>query len=180
MTASQAIPPPTNKPRQRGARLGYTKRTGSTLKTLKASTQAVRRNILERFRNEHGSKPVHLLGKEHIRDIVGARASTPESANSLLKALRILLDHAVEIGMIKSNPAIGVQRYKSRTAGFADWTEEEIATFEAHHPIGSKPRLAFALALYTAQRVSDVVRMGWQHVKGDRIAVTQQKTGARS
>ena len=36
--------------------------------------------------------------------------------------------------------------------------------------------MAFTLALYTSQRVSDLVRMGWQHVKGDRIAVRQQKT----
>jgi len=29
--------------------------------------------------------------------------------------------------------------------------------------------------LFTGQRRGDVVRMGWQHVKGDAIAVRQQK-----
>ena len=38
-------------------------------------------------------------------------------------------------------------------------------------------RLAFALLLYSAQRVSDVVRMGRQHIKGGVLAVKQQKTG---
>src|SRR5262249_41010266 len=38
-------------------------------------------------------------------------------------------------------------------------------------------RLAFALLLYTGQRVSDVSKMGWQHVNGDMIKVQQQKTG---
>ena len=52
----------------------------------------------------------------------------------------------------------------------------EVAQFQATHPVGTTARLAFVLALYTAQRVSDVVRMGCQHVKGDRIAVRQQKT----
>jgi integrase len=40
-------------------------------------------------------------------------------------------------------------------------------------------RLAFALALHTAQRRSDVVRMGRQHVRDGRIEVRQVKTGAR-
>src|SRR5512132_1629339 len=32
---------------------------------LKASTQAVRRNVIERFRNEHGTKPIARLGRAH-------------------------------------------------------------------------------------------------------------------
>src|SRR6516165_1234627 len=53
----------------------------------------------------------------------------------------------------------------------------EIAQFEAHHPIGTKPRLALALLLYTAQRRSDVVRMGRQHIRNGAFIVKQQKTG---
>jgi integrase len=52
----------------------------------------------------------------------------------------------------------------------------EVAQFEAHHAIGTKPRLALALLLYTAQRRSDVIGMGKQHIGGDSIAVRQQKT----
>ena len=55
--------------------------------------------------------------------------------------------------------------------------ESQISQFEAHYPIGSKARLAFALLLYTAQRRSDVVRMGRKHVRGDVVDVRQQKTG---
>src|SRR5262249_34405341 len=62
--------------------------------------------------------------------------------------------------------------------GFHTWTEDEIAQFEAHHPIGSKPRLGLALLLYTGQRRSDVVRMGRQHIKDGVLTVKQQKTGA--
>jgi integrase len=35
-----------------------------------------------------------------------------------------------------------------------------------------------ALALCTGQRLGDVVRMGWQHVRGNKIAVRQEKTNA--
>ena len=117
-----------------------------------------------------------LLNRTHIKNIIGAKADTPEAANNLLKVLRVLLGFAVEQGMIESNPAIGVKHYKSQGEGFHTWTEGEVAQFESRHPDGSKARLALALSLYTAQRVSDVVRMGWQHVQGDRITVRQEKT----
>jgi hypothetical protein len=35
---------------------------------LKASTQTVRRNVIERFRNEHGDKPLKGLKREHIKE----------------------------------------------------------------------------------------------------------------
>jgi len=143
---------------------------------LKASTQRVRRNVIERFRNEHGTKPVSRLGRMHVNHIIGAKAGTPEAANNLLKVLRVLLNHAVEIGMIATNPAIGVKRYRSHGDGIHTWNEAEVVQFEATYAIGTKARLALELLLGTGQRRSDVVRMGWQHVRGDEIAVRQQKT----
>jgi integrase len=151
---------------------------------LKASTQAMRRNIIERFRaarapngaEAYGSKPIKLLKRSHISDIIGAKADTPEAANNLLKVLRVLLDYAVGQDMIDSNPAAGVKKYRSHGEGFHIWSEDEIARFEQRHEFGSRARLALALLLYTAQRRGDVVRMGWQHVTGDAVAVRQEKT----
>ena len=143
---------------------------------LKPSTQRLWRNIIERFRSEHGDKPVARLQRKHVKDIIGAKAATPHAANNLLKVLRVLLNYAVDIEMIKSNPAIGVKRYKNYGGGFHIWAEDEITRFEQRHPLGTKARLALALLLYTAQRRSDVIRFGWQHVQGDAIALRQQKT----
>jgi len=172
------------------AQIGATKRTlpGSfsalcvsyyespDFRRLKASTQKVRRNVLERFRAEHGHRLLKDLQSAHIRHIVGAKADKPEAANNLLKVLRVMLDYAVGEGTIASNPAIHVKRYTSKGEGIHTWSEAEVAQFEAHHPIGTKPRLALALLLYTAQRRGDVVRMGWQHLQGGSIAVRQEKT----
>jgi integrase len=145
---------------------------------LAPSTQTLRRNILERFRAEHGSKPVRGLARRHISDLIGAKASTPEAANHLLKALRTILAFAVDMGMIAHNPAASVRKYKAKGDGYHSWSKSEVAQFEATHPIGSRARLALALGLYTAQRKGDVLRMGWQHVtNGDRIVVRQAKTG---
>ena len=145
---------------------------------LKASTQAMRRNILERFRREHGEKPVRLFKREHVAAIIAAKANTPEAANNLLKVLRHLLDHAMAINMIDSNPAAEVVKFRTQGDGVHSWTEEEVAQFEMHHAIGSKARLALALML-TGQRRGDVVRMGWQHLSDGAITVKQEKTGAR-
>lgn len=142
-------------------------------------SQRNRRNVIERFRNEHGHKPVARLDRVHIHGFIEAKADTPEAANVLLKTLRLLLNYAIFIGMIPSNPALAVRGFRSKGDGHHTWTESEATQFEAHHPIGNKPRLAFALLLYTAQRKSDVARMGWQHIRGDAIEVRQQKTDAR-
>lgn len=102
---------------------------------LKTSTQMVRRNIIERFRATHGRKPVRGLGRRHISEIIGAKADTPEAANNLLKVLRVLLDYAVGQEMIDGNPAIGVERYRSRGDGIEPWTEAAVAQYRARHPI---------------------------------------------
>lgn len=143
---------------------------------LKNSTQTMRRNIIERFRLAHGNKPLKGLDRRHIGAIIGAKADTPEAANNLLKVLRVLLSYAVDQDMIETNPATNVKKYRSRGEGFHPWSEDEITRFQERHRPGTRADLALSLLLYTAQRRSDVVHMGWQHVDGDTIKVRQDKT----
>jgi integrase len=144
--------------------------------TLKPSTQAMRRNILERFRVEHGDKPVARLEHEHVANIIAAKAKTPHAGNNLRKVLRHLLSHAIDLKMITVNPALSVKKFKTRGDGIHTWSEDEVAQFTARHPIGSRARLALMLMLWTGQRRSDVVVLGWQHVRNGKIAVRQDKT----
>jgi integrase len=109
--------------------------------------------------------------------MVGAKAATPSAARNFLSMLRVLVRFAIETGIRPDDPTLGVRRVKIRTVGFRTWTEDDIAAFEATHPIGSRARLALALLLYTGQRRSDVVRMGRQHLRGGDLHVRQQKTG---
>jgi integrase len=143
---------------------------------LQPNTQSQRRRVIERFRVEHGTKPLKGLQREHIKKILGAKAATPESSNHLLKILRAILFYAVDLEWIAANPAADIKKIKRRTEGHHTWTESEIAQFQNHFPVGSKQRLALALGSFTAQRKGDVLRMGWQHVMGDMIAVRQEKT----
>ena len=111
----------------------------------------------------------------HVRRIIAARASTPHAANTLLKVIKMLMRFAIDDGWIEHDPAMEVRKIRAHSDGFHTWTEAEIAMFESHWPIGSRARLAFALLLHTAQRRSDVIKMGRQHVNDEFIAVMQQK-----
>jgi integrase len=102
---------------------------------------------------------------------------TPHMAYSTLVALRHFTAWCVERKLIRNDPTLGVRFRMPKSDGHATPTEDEIARFEAHHPIGSKPRLAFALGIYTAQRRGDVIRIGRQHIRDGVLTVRQQKTG---
>src|SRR6516225_6565190 len=97
---------------------------------LRASTQKVRWNVLERFRAEHGHRLLKDLQSGHLRTIMGAKATTPEAANNLIKFLRVVLDYAVNNNMIAHNPAVGVKRYTNKSEGIHTWTETEVVQFE--------------------------------------------------
>jgi integrase len=148
-------------------------------RSLAAETQRTRRNILERFRAEHGEKRFVLLQREHIVRMLGSKISKPAAARNWLNTIRAMLQFAMEEGMREDNPARDVKSPKIRTDGFATWSEENIAAFERVHEVGSRARLALALLLYTAQRRGDVVRMGRQHIEDGALKVIQQKTGAK-
>jgi integrase len=145
---------------------------------LRPSSQRIYRGILEPFRQEHGDKPVSLLERKHVQEMIAERASKPHSANAFKGLLRNLMGFAVDNGYRTDNPLVGMKRLKTNRDGFHTWTDDEIAAFEKHWPVGSKPRLAFALHLYTGQRRSDVLKMTWGHIERGRIRVTQVKTGA--
>ena len=139
-------------------------------------TQRMRRGILERFRlPPNGDRPFALLPPEWIEALLDAKP--PHAARSWLATLRSLCQFAIKRGLLRTDPTRDIKLRSIKSDGFHTWTDDEIAQFEAHHAIGTKPRLAFALLLYTAQRRSDVVRIGRQHIKDGVLTVKQQKTG---
>jgi integrase len=144
-------------------------------KALAPSSQAVRKAVLEAFRREHGDKLLRAMPTKFLRALL--EAMEPTTAKNWLAAIRALTAYAIKTDLIETDPTLGIRLRRMTGDGFHTWSEEEIAQFEAAHPIGSRERLAFALGLYTGQRRGDVIHMGRQHVRGDLLHVTQQKTG---
>jgi integrase len=158
----------------------------TTYLALKPKTKGIYNNAIERLckSTDKNGTAIGTLGaatlrREHVMALMAARAEKPDRANLLRRVLRALMQHAVEIGLRDNDPTRDVKAIKRKNAdGFHSWTDAEIAQFEAGHPVGTKPRLALALLLYTGQRRSDVVTMGKQHIdKNGAIHVRQFKTG---
>lgn len=145
---------------------------------LAASSQKTYRNMLERFREMHGEKQVATLTRAHIKAIIGAMHETPAAANNLLDRLRVLMKLAMDDDWRKDDPTYRVRGFKLTGDGFHTWSEDDIEKFNKAHPPGTSARLAMTLMLYTGQRRSDMVKMGWQHIEGERIRVRQIKTDA--
>jgi len=141
------------------------------------TTRTVYRGQIERFRATYGDRQVSGMTAVMVSNLMGKMADTPTAAANLKKRLSQLFDFAILQGWRKDNPTKPVSAPKSGSTGYHTWDEDEIAAFEARWPVGTRERLALSLLLYTAQRRSDVVRMGPQHVRDGRIKVRQQKTG---
>jgi integrase len=158
----------------------------SAYRQLDERTQHVRRRILEGIWAEptkpgadltFGSVAYLHINAKAVRVLRDRKLDVPESGNARVKALRQVFAwaQAEEVEGIERNVARDVPYLKGRPGGFHSWTVEEVEKFEARHPIGTKPRLAMALLLYTGQRRSDVVLLGRQHVRDGWLRFTQTK-----
>jgi hypothetical protein len=129
------------------------------------STQAVHRNILSRWRDQWGHRRLRDLQPRHVVGWLDERADTPAAAQVFLKILRRAMRYGVSIGLLETDPTAGIKAPALKSTGIYTWTDEEIAQYRHHKP-GTNARLALELLIGTAQRKSDVVRMGRQHVRG--------------
>jgi integrase len=144
-------------------------------RSLTGGTPAQRRGVLERFREQYGDRSLASLPKDFIVALLDTLA--PNAARLWLKSFRHFIGWAAQRKLIRDDPTWGIRIKVPKSDGHHTWTEDEIATFEARHAVGSKARLALALGLFTAQRRSDVVRIGRQHIRDGVLTVRQQKTG---
>jgi integrase len=144
---------------------------------LALASQRQYRRIFEELRHKHGDRSIATLERRHLALMLESKAATPSAARDLLRCLRLIVQHAIKLGIRQDDPTNGVRVKMPKTEGFKTWTEEDIAAFEAAYPIGTKPRLALALLLGTALRASDVVRVGRSRVRNGTVTIMQQKTG---
>jgi integrase len=143
-------------------------------RSLTGGTPVKRRAILEKFREQHGEKPLGLLPQTFIAAMLDTMP--PHAAKNWLKTTRHFIRWAIERKLINSDPTWGLKVKVPTSDGHRPWTAEEISTFEARHPLGGKARLALTIGLCTALRRSDAVRLGRQHIRDGVIAIATQKT----
>jgi integrase len=114
-----------------------------------------------------GVEPKHVLS---LRD---TRADTPADANNLLRALSAMFGWGSLRGWRSNNPCLRVPKLKGGD-GWAPWPWDMIQHLREHAALHLWE--AAALALYTGQRMSDVLAMLWSDIDQGLIAVVQNKT----
>ncbi len=157
-------------------------------------TQTKVRRILERFAEGREARSVMDVTFEHVDGIIaktrikktdarGREIGGTEAARKLRKELSRFFAFARKLGWIAVNPVDDSQPVKvapsERSSGFYAWTEEDIATYRAHWPLGTKQRLAMELMLWTDQRKVDAIHIGRQHVRQGKFDIRQTKTGKK-
>jgi integrase len=140
-------------------------------------SKTIYRGILENIRRQYGDRRIALLERRHVLRMLEAKAATPAAARNYLLCLRVLIRYAIDTGVRQDDPTLGIRMARPKTNGFENWSERDIAAFEATHTVGTTARLALSLLLYTAQRRADVIQMGRQHIRNGSLHIRQQKTG---
>lgn len=96
------------------------------LASLSNSTKMPYRYEIERLRNEHGHRLVDQMKRQHVVKLLEPLADRPSARNNRLKLLRMLLNHAAEIGWCSSNPTTAIKKMHTNSQGFHTWTEVEL------------------------------------------------------
>lgn len=145
---------------------------------MRESTQTVYRGVIERFRATFGDDPMRQFDAARIAKLMNAMRDRPHAAARLRKILKQLLSIARREKLVPDSfdPIKDTRPPRAESEGYHRWTEDELSAFEARHPLGTKPRLAFALLLYGAQRSGDVRNMTHDMIAAGRIELTQSKT----
>jgi integrase len=149
---------------------------------LSPDTQTVRKRIVDAICVRHGHKPFRGMQPRDVVRIRDEKRDAPEAANSRVKALRQLFRFATdpENNYADFNPTRDVRYLRPKNPdGHHTWTIEEIKRFQTKYPVGTKPRLALDLMLYTGVRKSDAVMLGPQMVKKEWLRFTETKNARR-
>ena len=143
-----------------------------------------RKAVLEAFREEFGDDLVSAFRPKDIETIIARKLEKrtigkrivggTHAALRLREQLDLLFKFAIKQEWITENPVEKVDPVIHKPRGFYPWTEEDIAQFRAFWGLGSKPRLALELVLWTGARRGDAHKAA--PPKNGRISFTAGKT----
>jgi integrase len=163
--------------------VGFSYLASDAFLRLAPASQAVRRRVIEEIITNYGHCGVGErsgLTREMLEVRFDCLATyVPGWARVYLSGWRAFIQHAIKLGIRKTDCTAGIKRAKLHNPdGIATWSEEDIAAFREWWLLGTMERLAFELLLGTGQRRGDVIRMCRAHIKSDGLHVRQSKTGA--
>lgn len=142
---------------------------------LSIATRRQRENILKHVLASAGNEPHGRITKAVIVAGRDRRKATPNAARHFVQTMHGLFDWAVEAQHAPADPTVGVKVKRPKTEGFKIWPQDWHDKFKARWPLGSRPRLVYAVAYCTGLRRGDLVVVGRPHVKGNRGKLRTEK-----
>jgi integrase len=147
---------------------------------LSSATQRQRENIFVHVLETVGNEPLAKITTATLMAGRDRRAKTPAQARNFLDAMRGLFRWAAKAKLVKSDPTDGVDNPpRPKNDGFVVWSEEDIATYEARWPIGTRQRVWLDVLVYTGLRRGDAVGLGRQHVRNGVATLKTEKSKRR-
>lgn len=126
-----------------------------------------------------GHLPVADIQRRHVISLRDSNRTRVRFANYIVQMTRILMEHAIDIGIREHNPARGVSELKSTTPARQPWPQDLVHVFRDTFLHDQRVRLLFELLLGTGQRIGDVLAMQWGQISDGAIDVIQNKTRRR-
>lgn len=133
--------------------------------------------VLEWVKGTLGPLPVAAMQRKDVIRAQSANADRQRFANYIVQVLRIIFEHAIDLGWRKDNPAKGVSLLKSNKPPREAWPLVFVTAFRNAAP--PRALLLFELCVGTGQRIGDVLKMRWGDIEGGAICVTQGKTKSK-
>lgn len=140
---------------------------------LAVRTKVIYGNGLKSLAEFHDT-PLHKITRPWVIQYRDKHYDSPGKLRVALNTLSNLFRFAYDRGWVEHNPAKQVSGLPPKRP-YARWEDDEINLFLRTAP--DHLQQALALALYTGQRRSDLVRMRWTDYDGKTIHVIQKKTG---
>ena len=109
------------------------------------------------------------------RDEMGKRS--PRQADAVFGILRLILEWGRDRGLVGFNHAARPKKLYKPDRSDKLWLPEHLEAFRA--VASPEMRLALELALWTGQRQSDLLKLGWSSYDGERITLRQGKCHRR-
>ncbi len=151
--------------------------TSARYLNLKPNTQRDYDFYLRGIGNVFGERDVDELTAADVQAMYDALVvDTPVKAKKSIAVMRALYAFAVPRGLAARNPAVAdFDLIRHKPQGAPPWPQWAFDVVDRHARWEVKTFVA--LALYTGQRTSDVVRMKPTDIAGNKLRVVTEKTG---
>lgn len=127
---------------------------------------------LRDFKTDFGALEPNDLPPSEIAAMRDGLGGTPAKANAVIRSIAALYAWGRERGFAKANPAADIKKLKiGEHRPWPAWAWELVPGLRV------ELRLACNLALYTGQRLGDVLAMHMGQIRDGAVTVRQSKTG---